>query len=183
MSDFVIVTSCAPTLAGMKTGSLFTAPYTSRKAMEAEIGQMNRIMEPKGIRMVSMRYNEKRVLIYMYRPEQLKRDLEDEEARRILRESGYADLREGVCVRTLRGKFAAEDAFPHEIGLFLGYPSEDVRGYIENGGNGSKYIGYWKVYGNVIKAKEIFAKYKKCTKTYYNQWTAGRSISELAVAM
>ena len=37
MSDFAIVTSCAPTLAGLKTGSLFTEPCTDRAVLEREI--------------------------------------------------------------------------------------------------------------------------------------------------
>ena len=44
MSDFAIVTSCAPTLAGLKTGSLFTEPYTDKASLEQEIAEMNRIL-------------------------------------------------------------------------------------------------------------------------------------------
>ena len=36
--------------------------------------------------------------------------------------------------------------FPHEIGLLLGYPPEDVSGFIENGGKNFLCSGYWKVY-------------------------------------
>ena len=39
--------------------------------------------------------------------------------------------------------------FPHEMGLLLGYPIEDVRGFIEHNGCGCLYSGYWKVYRNV----------------------------------
>ena len=44
MSDFAIVTSCAPTLAGLKTGSLFTEPCTDKASLEQEIAEMNRIL-------------------------------------------------------------------------------------------------------------------------------------------
>ena len=57
--------------------------------------------------------------------------------------------------------------FPHEIGLFLGYPPEDVDGFINNGAKGAKYVGTWKVYGDESIAKRTFAQYKnvrKCTK-------------------
>ena len=37
-------------------------------------------------------------------------------------------------------------AFPHEIGLFLGYPFEDVMGFIENKGENYLCSGCWKVY-------------------------------------
>ena len=36
--------------------------------------------------------------------------------------------------------------FPHEMGLLLGYPVEDVTGFMVHGGKNSLYSGYWKVY-------------------------------------
>lgn len=46
--------------------------------------------------------------------------------------------------------------FPHEIGLFLGYPLEDVQGFIENRAEGYKCVGCWKVYGDEEYAKQEF---------------------------
>ena len=45
------------------------------------------------------------------------------------------------------------------------------------------YVGYWKVYGDVNCAKEIFARYKACTRSYFSQWTAGTPVQDLAVAV
>ena len=50
------------------------------------------------------------------------------------------------------------------MGLFLGYPPEDVRGFIENRAAGCKLIGCWKVYGDVDAAKEKFASFERCTR-------------------
>ena len=44
----------------------------------------------------------------------------------------------------------------------MGYPLEDVRGFRINGGSGCKLCGYWKVYGDVEKAKVQFEVYDKC---------------------
>lgn len=49
--------------------------------------------------------------------------------------------------------------FPHEIGVFLGYPKEDVEGFIHNEGRKYLMIGYWKVYSNPSRAKMIFKSY------------------------
>ena len=73
--------------------------------------------------------------------------------------------------------------FPHEIGLFLSYPPEDVKGFIENRAANYKLSGLWKVYGDEKKAKELFAKYKKCTDIYCERYEAGCGIAELAVAV
>ncbi len=73
------------------------------------------------------------------------------------------------------------EEFPHEIGLFLGYPPEDVQGFIENRADGCKYAGCWKVYGDADAARKIFAKYKKCTDIYCMQFARGMSIERLTV--
>lgn len=73
------------------------------------------------------------------------------------------------------------EEFLHEIGLFLGYPPEDVRGFIENKAAGYKYVGDWKVYGDEEKARKTFAKYKKCTRVYCAQFALGKSIERLTV--
>ena len=67
-----------------------------------------------------------------------------------------------------------------EIGLFLGYPPEDVEGFIENS-HECKMSGFWKVYGDVHSAELLFNKYKKCTKVYCEQWKNGKTIERLTV--
>ena len=52
----------------------------------------------------------------------------------------------------LRARLAQGGAFPHEIGLFLDYPADDVLAFVEKGGAGCKLCGYWKVYGDEEKA-------------------------------
>ena len=60
---------------------------------------------------------------------------------------------------------------------------EDVKGFIENRAANYKLSGLWKVYGDEKKAKELFAKYKKCTDIYCERYEAGCGIAELAVAV
>lgn len=44
-----------------------------------------------------------------------------------------------------------QEDFPHEMGILLGYPVEDVEGFIINNGKNELYTGYWKVYDNLTK--------------------------------
>ena len=46
--------------------------------------------------------------------------------------------------------------FPHEIGVFLGYPPDDVISFIEKKGRNYLCCRYWKVYHDEVKAEEIF---------------------------
>lgn len=68
----------------------------------------------------------------------------------LLHEIGYidTDLKQVLPVfRTHYQQYLKEKkVFPHEMGLLLGYPPEDVKGFIHNQGKNYLYSGYWKVY-------------------------------------
>ena len=83
----------------------------------------------------------------------------------------------------LRKRFAEETGFPHEIGLFLGYPLGDVKGYIEYAGRNSKCSGCWKVYCNECEAMKAFAKFDKCKQVYKKIFQEGRGLSKLTVSI
>ena len=80
-------------------------------------------------------------------------------------------------------RFRQGGEFPHEVGVFLGYPPEDVDGFIGNRACGHKCVGCWKVYGEEEAARKTFAKYQKCTRVYCEQWARGASIERLTVAI
>ena len=90
MSDQYIAKYCAPTLAGLKTGSLFTAACTDRNAFARELRELNGVLTRHGLRAIPLRYSDRRALIYLYRPEALTRDLRMPEAAELLRESDEA---------------------------------------------------------------------------------------------
>ena len=73
--------------------------------------------------------------------------------------------------------------FPREVGLFLSYPPEDVKGFIDHRASGFKCAGLWKVYGDEEKARSLFAQYKKCTEIYCALWQSGSKLEQLAVAV
>lgn len=183
MSEELIVRHCSPTLAGIKTGSLFSCPYTSERVLREDIRRWNRQLAVKGLRILPLRISEKTALIYVYRPARLKRDLANSEAASLLEERGYGDARPEHCVVKLIRRLQASSEFPHEIGLFLGYPPEDVQGFIRNGARDCKCTGCWKVYGDEEKAQKLFAWYKKCTDEYIRQLTHGKTLERLTVAV
>lgn len=181
MSNESLVRHCSPTLAGLKTGSLFSCVFSGQEELKAFLRQWNTALCPKGLRIIPMRWKGGRALIYVYRPEKLERDLSDEQASHILSQRGYCPGCTGRCVAELMHRLRQQEEFPHEIGLFLGYPPEDVQGFMENRRD-CKCTGCWKVYGNVAAAQRIFAKYRKCTCVYCKLYAQGRPVERLAVA-
>ena len=183
MSEELVVRQCAPTLAGIKTGSLFRAAYEDKKQLLGQIREINQRLREKGLCLLPLRFRNGNALLYLYRPERLKTDLNNELARRTLGNAGYADQNPGRCVGTLIRRLQDEAEFPHEIGLFLSYPPEDVRGFIENRAQNFKRAGLWKVCGDEARAEALFRKFKKCTQIYCERWQSGSNMDELAVAV
>ena len=101
MSESRIISQCAPTLAGIKTGSLFPHPYDSKEQVYKDIREINRRLIPKGLCLIPLRFTEKNVLLYLYRPAWLRRDLSDETACEVLREMGYTRSDCGSCLAQL----------------------------------------------------------------------------------
>ena len=182
MSEEIIIKYCAPTLAGLKTGSMFVCDYMDKCDLLAEIRGFNNMLLSKGIRLTPMRIQNGKALIYVYRMSSLESDLNDKRVFKVLKDKGYPCDRYLECVSCLKKHINTQEDFPHEVGLFLGYPPEDVIGFIDNRARNYKYCGMWKVYGNILKAKRTFAIFKKCTGNFESRYRNGTPIRELTVA-
>ena len=183
MLEELVVQCGAPTLAGLKTGSLFVCPCETQEGLVAELQRINRALSPCGLRIMPLRFSAERALLYLFRPKRLEKDLQCPCAKKILTDAGYQDAGLGKCMQCLIRRLQGGEDFPHEIGLFLSYPPEDVQGFIENRAQNYKVIGVWKVYGDEEKARKTFAQYKKCTESYCRAFRAGKKLEQLAVAI
>ena len=159
MMEELIVRHCSPTMAGLKTGNLFNCQTEDPEELVAGIRQMNRKFVPRGIRLIPVKYREGKAMMYMYRPAKLEADLADQTAREILSARNYPVSDMDRCVAHLIRCLNHQETFPHEIGLFLGYPPEDVE-----------------------KAKYKFARFKKCTRVYCEAFQKYHSFDRLVVS-
>ena len=182
MSEEMVVRQAAPTLAGIKTGSLFPCPCAEKDVLLGEIRAFNRHYLSRGLCLLPLRFTEGKALLYLYRPAALRRDLRAQTAKALLADAGYPCGSCGGCVAQLVRRMRGSAEFPHEVGLFLSYPPEDVKGFIENHAANAKCTGVWKVYGDEQAARSIFEKYEMCSKIYSRQWQQGKSIEQLTVA-
>ena len=183
MSEEILIRQGAPTLAGIKTGSLFPCPCEDREALLSDIRQLNRRLSSKGLCLLPIRFLAGQALLYLYRPAELRRDLRDARASELLHQAGYGNESCAHCVARLARRFRKSGEFPHEVGLFLSYPPEDVKGFIDHRANNFKCAGLWKVYGDEEKARSLFEKYRKCTEIYCTLWQSGLKLEQLAVAV
>lgn len=182
MIERLIVEHCAPTLASLKTGNLFTYNFTGSRRIQ-DITSMNRYeLAKKDLYMIILKQDEKSALVYLFRYNSLKEDLGRKGVCEFLKSYGYKsnDIPYALC--KLKERFKESDEFPHEIGLFLGYPLGDVYGFIKNKGKNCKCTGCWKVYCNRCEAEKKFKQFEKCRKVYRDLFIQGKSINRLAVS-
>lgn len=204
-----IVRHCAPTLAGLKPANLFVcrdesvatlrgrhsnAPANlSAKQYRAAFGQALRScrskLAPHGVRIAVLARLRTGIMVYVYRPFMLRECLYQPHVEAFLTESGYNLSRLSSCiallaqrVRRANGNGGGPCSFPHEVGLFLGYPYEDVIGFIENEGRDFVCSGCWKVYGCKEEAETCFQRYKSCTAAFEFLYNQGMPIERLALS-
>ena len=182
MPDEMVIRHCAPTLASIKTGSLFSCPCESDEEVLYGVRKLNQRLGCKGLRALPLRRRDGKCLVYVYRPRKLAHDLNDEHARCILADLDYPSGNPSDCLRHLLERLKTSQEFPHEIGLFLGYPPEDVEGFIRRKEE-EKCVGCWKVYSDIERAQRLFTQYEQCTNIYMRQYAQGKGIERLTVAV
>ena len=101
MCEELLVEQCAPTMAGLKTGSLFSCPKEDRAELLRSIRSLNARLVPRGLRILPVKTVGDRELIYLYRPARLRRDLEDALATELLAERCYPAGGADRCVAEL----------------------------------------------------------------------------------
>lgn len=176
-----VVWHCAPALVGLKSACLMSLSLEEFPALPGLTGRYNALLGGKGPRFLTLCQCRKRMLLLVYREEALTRDLAHPKAQALLTATGYpagASLSE--MLRRLMGRLEESEGFPHEIGLFLGYPPEDVEGFLTDvDGTGCKLRGCWKVYHDVEGAKRQFQRFHRCRDLLWERVKAGATLAEL----
>jgi hypothetical protein len=154
----VIINHCGPVLMGYKPAALFM--LKSATAYDCLSGLL-----PAGFDQMVLRKSGGGLLVFIFEKEKLEETLVNENIRALLAGIGYPM---GAPVfgflEYLKKQFEC-GRFPHEVGLFLGYPAEDVLGFVKHKGRNYKLCGCWKVYGDVERAKASFCQYDKCRES------------------
>ena len=108
---------------------------------------------------------------------QLARALAEPEAAEFLQSCGYPATQElEPLLKELIARCRSGREFPHEIGIFLGYPLKDVRGFIENSAACLAVPrGLWRVAGDPAESLRVMEQYRCAEQTI--QSVLERSVS------
>lgn len=179
----VLVRHCAATLAGHKCASLFAFCGDAGRTVYQAADELDGLLAPKGVRVRVLASCPRGCKVYVYRPVMLADRLARPEIRCFLAQMGYEGMDLEECLTELEGRMLCGDSFPHEIGIFLDYPLEDVIGFIEHGGRCCSCAGCWKAYGDAQEARRRFELYGKCRRVYADCYRRGMDVARLTVAV
>lgn len=173
---FQVILQCAPFLKGLKVSGLISMENESYSELEEMFSGME-------INFYKLSCSEGKCLVLFYRPDELEAHVNEAPARELIAQYGYREMNLQQMLERLTGrvKECSEKGmeFPHEIGVFLGYPIEDVKGFIEKEGRESLMTGYWKVYSDPNGARMIFKEYDRAKECAVNEFLDGKSIREI----
>ena len=171
---------CGPALAGIKSANLFCADIKKYPFIYDGIKQLNKRLNCCGIFFLILSENKGRVQILAYRREKLEKYLTDKNILDFLHSQGYPEeFSLDNYLNILKSRISDYCEFPHEIGAFLGYPIEDIYGFINHPKEGCLYCGYWKVYDDAEAKRELFKRFDICRNCIVNRVEMGIGLDDL----
>lgn len=171
-----LVLQCAPLIVGLRMSNLFVI-------QRCYLRKLYRLLKGSRIRLRVLYVEEDKVTILLYQFDMLASYLARRKAKELLLAEGYEKFDiEAILLmftRRYRSYRNGERDFPHELGVILGYPLEDVEGFIQNDGKNYLYTGYWKVYANVPAKRDVFHMFELAKETLIGMLHQGIGINEI----
>ena len=153
-----VAVHCAPLLAGVKISNLLTVPKTQKKTII-------RMFARTHISICTLWESEEKVTFLLYEREMAENYLNQKNVKNLMERLGYRNMSLQTVLERVGRRYTSHmengGCFPHEIGLLLGYPPEDVEGFMIHQGKNFLYAGYWKVYGDPLEAEKTFRLYDR----------------------
>ncbi len=160
----LIAYNAAPTLMDEKPSNLLTFSKNRKDLLSAWRLYGHEVCSLLGLSFTELRTRPDSAVVLFYKPEALVRTVRGHLEAALLSEMGYppaAGLKDHL--RRLAGRY--EHSCPHEIGIFLGIPVEDIRGFIQHRGENCKLCRYWKVYHDPCRATALFDRFDRARST------------------
>ncbi len=182
-----IALHCAPMIMGLKTSNLLIVPESQTVCVQRLL--WNTKMESFLLYTGKQRTAEKemyKTVLLLYRISFLRNYLQDAQVVHLLRNAGYKDFSFEGLLHQFASRYRAyrhgKRDFPHEMGIFLGYPPADVQGFIQNNGKYFLYAGYWKVYENQAQKTKLFYYYDLAAELLIRLLSQGVRIKDVLVS-
>lgn len=182
MLEMILAQHCAPALAGIKPSNIAMCKKAECPNLHADVDKLNSQLNGSDIYIEILCECEVRALIMVYRGNVLKKHLTEAKNNAFLAGYGYSEADTiAEFLNILRNRLSC-DSFPHEIGVFLGYPLRDIYSFIKHRNTGCILTGDWRVYHDAEGAKKTFRRFKACKDAVSRKVSDGRTLAQIFCA-
>ncbi|MFT3985621.1 MAG: DUF3793 family protein [Lachnospiraceae bacterium] len=175
-TELQLALQCAPLISGLKLSNLLII-------RPDQLREVKHILRGTDICCQILLETEEKVTVLLYDQERLAAYLSERKVSELLRKMGYEsnDITEILLIfcRRYQTYMEQKQTFPHEMGVLLGYPIEDVEGFIQNNGQDFLCTGYWKVYGNLPAKERLFQRFEHVRETMIQLISCGMSVVDI----
>lgn len=173
--DAQIAVQCAPLITGLKASNLLIIDKSRDFAVK-------NLFENSRIELYLLYSTNKKNTYILFNRDKLEKNLFNIKSMEIINIFSFENTLDEILevIRINYGNFMGGNLdFPHELGILLDYPPEDVIGFIENKGANAIYTGYWKVYSNLQEKINTFRLFDLALNKLIRLISTGNSISEI----
>ncbi len=168
----------SPLFEGYKSSVLIMVPTKNIEEIMCE--EIILMFREKGFELKVMGQCHLNTRILIFNRKALEEDIYSKDRFEFLQGYGYSIMPLDSMLNELTKRLNNCDIpFPHEVGIFLGYPLEDIQGFIKNKAQNYSLSGYWKVYSNKEKTRIVFDNYRKSRKKNINKYINGVAFSDI----
>lgn len=156
----ILAYHAAPTIEGIKAASVITFTRDRRNLCLLWEKYKGSFLYYYKLDYKELKKDNRKTVILLYQRKLLLNVISNYENRQYLGGVGYSSqmtLEEILDLLTKRYEYS----FPHEIGIFLGFPLKDVKEFIRYPEKKPLLYGYWKVFSDVEQAKFKFDLYDR----------------------
>ena len=146
----------SPVIMGVKPS--ITLNIGKRHGKNISKVKLLRIIQEIGLKGIILRDTKNGHIVLVYRKCALESILSEKKVKDVLSSLNYSSDSVYAALSHLRKRYDYCHC-PPELGIFLGFPVEDVTDYMCGTSKECLLCGYWQVYNNVEEAQRTFKKY------------------------
>lgn len=169
----------SPVITGIKPSSTITVTKEGRNLYSLWDSHGKDFLQSLNLKHIVLRETENSKILLIYNSNCLKFTIYTKNTLSFLKKLNYRDdMNLNEMLNHLKSRYNVVHC-PHELGIFLGIPLDDVEIFMNCSSSKCLLCGYWKVYKEKEKAEKIFNYYDSSKKLVMNHILEGKSLYEL----
>ena len=178
-----LIYNTALVIAGIKPASTVTIIKTNNDLYSMWIKYGRKFIRNIYLDFIELRESKEAIIILVFCKELLQSHINTKENKKFLMDLGYSKERDiDDLLNELKIRYSLSH-YPHELGVFLGIPLNDVKDFIECKEKRCLLCGYWKVYNDFHYAKEVFDKFDMVKEITMRNLIKGNNSEELVATI